>query len=704
MAVHEEAYKIQRSPRIFINNVDTYAPKNIGKFLAASYVDLSPDAEEHDEQHEEELLDSPGRRRAKHAKYEIVGTVRDKPDKKSSTYILEEYHELDRNELLKRLLECDVIIYDICQHADQIEEASWAATALHEQMNKFYKPKTFILVSTLMTWAMSKPVDPENTAIPFTDMDYRKRKPHPNFKQHIAAEKVVVKLGKTDRAQFCTFVVASGLQYGMGENAFHYFFKASWLGETDKIPIFGTGSNILPTIHINDLASIILNLIVQKPKQNYIVAVDDSKNSLEDIVKTISHTLGPAKTTMVPVEEAFFVKELTQTDIDLLLVNLRFEALFVKVNLGMNWLCEQGLAENINLVVDEYRHTRGLLPIRICVLGPPAVGKSTISQKICAHYKLPHVRLRDAITEKLAYLESVVQAGMEAEDSDEVDTAAQELLDSLKDSMDQNGGRLDDQYVIQIIRDKLKSTSCQNQGYVLDGFPKTYDQAKELFFAEEEDDGESKSIKKILPDVVFSLEAPDVFLKERVLNLPESEVEGSNYSQERFPRRLSNFRDNNMEDDAVLNYFDELDMQPEHIDISSSDDIEYLLAMEKVVRKVGKPQNYGPTSEEVQEAERRSMEARLQKEAQETAEKERLEAEEAAQREARWEEWSRRLEEVKREENEQLELKSVPMRSYLAQQVMPTLTQGLIQCCSHRPDDPIDFLAEYLFKNNPIIQ
>lgn len=36
--------------------------------------------------------------------------------------------------------------------------------------------------------------DPE---IPFTETDFRRRRTHPNFKEHIAAEKLVTKLGKT---------------------------------------------------------------------------------------------------------------------------------------------------------------------------------------------------------------------------------------------------------------------------------------------------------------------------------------------------------------------------------------------------------------------------------------------------------------------------------------------------------------------------
>jgi len=42
-------------------------------------------------------------------------------------------------------------------------------------------------------------------------------------------------------------------------------------------------------------------------------------------------------------------------------------------------------------------------------------------------------------------------------------------------------GQLDEQHVMDIIREKLNSMPCRNQGFVLDGYPKTYTQAKELF-------------------------------------------------------------------------------------------------------------------------------------------------------------------------------------------------------------------------------
>lgn len=51
------------------------------------------------------------------------------------------------------------------------------------------------------------------------------------------------------------------------------------------------------------------------------------------------------------------------------------------------------------------------------------------------------------------------------------------------------------------------------------------------------------------------------------------------------------------------------------------------------------------------------------------------------------------LQEAVREEEEMLEAQSVPVREYLKEQLMPTLTQGLIQCCKVRPANPEDYLV-----------
>lgn len=53
--------------------------------------------------------------------------------------------------------------------------------------------------------------------------------------------------------------------------------------------------------------------------------------------------------------------------------------------------------------------------------------------------------------------------------------------------------------------------------------------------------------------------------------------------------------------------------------------------------------------------------------------------------------------EVKKQENELLEARSFPLRNYLMKYVMPTVSQGLLECCRAKADDPVDFLVNFVF-------
>lgn len=98
-------------------------------------------------------------------------------------------------------------------------------------------------------------------------------------------------------------------------------------------------------------------------------------------------------------------------------------------------------------------------------------------------------------------------------------------LKQIRSTMEDNeNGRLPDEMIIEMLKTKLGSNPCQNQGYVLDGYPKNEEQAKILFNfggddgdqeeaeAEEDEEGGGDKKQNILPQFVISLEADDEYL------------------------------------------------------------------------------------------------------------------------------------------------------------------------------------------------
>ncbi|CAM9355334.1 unnamed protein product, partial [Phaeothamnion confervicola] len=52
--------------------------------------------------------------------------------------------------------------------------------------------------------------------------------------------------------------------------------------------------------------------------------------------------------------------------------------------------------------------------------------------------------------------------------------------------------------------------------------------------------------------------------------------------------------------------------------------------------------------------------------------------------------------------DQRLDVQSLPIRAYLDQTVVPILLDGMSALVKERPANPIDWLAAYLVKNNPM--
>ncbi|KND00419.1 uncharacterized protein SPPG_04741 [Spizellomyces punctatus DAOM BR117] len=718
--------------KVFVSNVDGPLGHNVSRLLATTVVG-SRREEEPEEEETDENEDRPKEEKPKEI-YTVVGTMTrrngtapeetddslahqlvpivETGDKKRDAvqkeaiekfaiagqkpkWVTETVPRGDRTLLKETLLSCDVIIYDIISCLD---EASWAIEMLAEEADNFAeKPKVFIGVTSVMTWARTK-VDAEDPDAFLAEDDYRRRKPHPNFKSHILVEKNIVKHGK--KSALKTYVIAAGLVYHPGDSIFHFLFKSAW--HNQDLVCYGDGDNVIPTISLDDLSNIIVETVETTPASKYMLAIDDSKNTLYEITKAVSDTLGTGKVKKLPKEAALLNKDLPQSDYDMLLVNLRLDPGHIK-EMSFEWKYESGLVENLTQFIQEYKYARGLTPLRIVVHGPPASGKTFYANKIAQHYEIHIINVEKVVEEAIARLERRASGRLTPDEADDDIDADKELFEELKEAARANNGRYPEEHVVNFVREKLRSMPCRNQGYILDGYPTSLDEARELFKAADDDDAKEESkipkIDELIgPDKVISLDASDDVIKDRIMNLPESAVAGTKNSEDALTRRLEEFRASNTDENTVLNFFDELEIHPIIISVEANDAD---AVMSIVTKTIGRPHNYGPSPEQIAEKKRLAEEAKAREIA--AAEEERLkrEKEEAERQSKAVAEWNLKLEEVRKQEQEVLEAQSVPLRNYLMKYVMPTLTSGLIEVCKVRPEDPIDYLAEFLFKHNP---
>ena len=108
--------------------------------------------------------------------------------------------------------------------------------------------------------------------------------------------------------------------------------------------------------------------------------------------------------------------------------------------------------------------------------------------------------------------------------------------------------------------------------------------------------------------------------------------------------------------------------------------------------------NYHPTNEEIEEKKekiQKEEEIKKNKEDVDREQKSKYEQEDRSNKEINSE--KRKLA-VELESKALIEAASQPLRAYLMDNVIPAVIDGLLDVCKQKPEDPIDYLAEFLFK------
>ena len=113
--------------------------------------------------------------------------------------------------------------------------------------------------------------------------------------------------------------------------------------------------------------------------------------------------------------------------------------------------------------------------MNIILLGPPGAGKGTQASHICEKFNIPQISTGDM-------LRAAVNAGTK------IGIEAKKVIDA--------GNLVSDDIIISLVKERIESQDCNN-GYLLDGFPRTITQADSL------------KLEDIKIDYVLDVQVPD---------------------------------------------------------------------------------------------------------------------------------------------------------------------------------------------------
>lgn len=676
--------------------------------------------------------------------------------------------------------------------------------------------KKFIAISSVLTWsknaAFAKETSPEGP-IPHQEDEFKTRKPARKYAELKTAETQILSANRPEELE--TYLVAAGLIYGGAQSNFHLMFRNAWMYPARDLLVPSipggsakNGANLLPMISVYDLAILVFRLALSAGPQpkNYLLAVDKASRSttLRDICCGLSILLGNGRVCDVTSDEE--ADELLVEEDDGLVAPLQLHLCFNTEAGLINQLVapdewkhyETGLLGDLGFFVRDFIQAMDLRPLKTVVLGPPQAGKTQLSRKLAKDYFLPYLSLQSLVDEVL----SVASESQQQEPSEDGASAAtpvaiqagedeelKRVRGGLREWKEANKqlNELPETAIVDLLRWKLCSAACRNQGYVLDGLPVTEEQASKVFellhrkskAGKEGEDGDGtgegenpadsdgagkaaaadgddggggdgdesngqmlgKSRSKALlaqlrprhqiqaPNRVIVLNAPRSLLEKRAQQLSEEDAEATGNTQTAFDARHAEFSD---QIETLATFFEKkkesgpptddsatttaiittgegdesagIEVLELHLDIEDAfrDAASFYDPIKKYLEQGGKtakaPCNFHPTRDELRQMQREFDAKRLEEDIKMRQQAAEQEEKDAADQQARLAAERARLELIQREETELLEARAKPLRAYLMDTVLPALTEGMLEVVKVQPDDPIDYLAEFLFK------
>ena len=343
----------------------------------------------------------------------------------------------------------------------------------------------------------------------FREKDYKQRVPIEFYKRFKEYEDYLLDL-KFENLNID--ILCAGIPYGGCETTFNYFFKSAWLQNPIELPYYNEGNNLVPTIHIKDLARMVKRIADNKAEFPYIFAFDRTKDtSLKNIISSISKNIGSGKTVSIPYdkdlirniplkEEDFFIDKLKYEKNKLVMNITKHELTWTRF-LGIDvmlkkskylgedyeWYCKEGIPANCQKLLKEFCSYRYLRPLKIILNCKNEKYRKLFAEKISKFYNIPIINFELMIEQ----LNQNISENEEEKYMNEKFYKLKERLDFLESHPDFKNEANEllydkNEILYECLKYLLKSNAAVNRGYVLEGIPVTKDEINSIYYYKKE--------------------------------------------------------------------------------------------------------------------------------------------------------------------------------------------------------------------------
>ncbi|KYO03176.1 putative P-loop containing nucleoside triphosphate hydrolase [Plasmodium gaboni] len=133
--------------------------------------------------------------------------------------------------------------------------------------------------------------------------------------------------------------------------------------------------------------------------------------------------------------------------------------------------CQDGFINNIAIIAKEFCEFRNLKNLKVLIIGQPGVGKTFIAKKICDHYNLIMCSINMLINEYKNRTDYTFPKYYQ-EYINELDNEKKKNIPPKKLTLSD---------LSSLFYSKLENNECKFRGFVLDFFPRNYEEAKFFF-------------------------------------------------------------------------------------------------------------------------------------------------------------------------------------------------------------------------------